>query len=46
MRRYWYMSSVADIARDLDMGESKVKVTLFRTREKLRKHLEKEGFTI
>ena len=35
-----------DIARDLDMGESKVKVTLFRTREKLRKHLEKEGFTI
>ena len=46
MRRYWYMSSVADIAHDLDMGESKVKVTLFRTREKLRKHLEKEGFTI
>lgn len=46
MRRYWYMSSVADIARDLDIGESKVKVTLFRTREKLRKHLEKEGFTI
>ena len=46
MRRYWYMNSVADIAHALGMGESKVKVTLFRTRERLRKHLEKEGFTV
>lgn len=44
VRRYWYMSSVKEIAKDFGFRESKVTVTLFRAREKLRKILEKEGF--
>ena len=46
MRKYWYMDSIADIAKALGMGESAVKVTLHRTREKFRKHLAKEGITV
>ena len=46
MRKYWYMDSVADIAKAMGMGESAVKVSLHRTREKFRKHLEKEGITV
>ena len=46
MRKYWYMDSVADIARAMGMTESAVKVTLHRTREKFRKHLDKEGITV
>ena len=46
MRKYWYMDSVADIAKALGMTESAVKVTLHRTREKFRKHLDKEGITV
>ena len=46
MRKYWYMDSVADIARAMGMTESAVKVSLHRTREKFRKHLEKEGITV
>lgn len=43
MRRYWYMSSVSDIAERFGYSESKVKSILFRTRTKLRKMLEKES---
>ena len=46
VRRYWYLSSIKDIARDVDMSESAVKVTLMRTREAFRLHLEKEGIVI
>jgi RNA polymerase sigma-70 factor (ECF subfamily) len=46
MRKYWYMDSVADIAKAMGMGESAVKVSLHRTREKFRKHLDKEGITV
>lgn len=46
MRRYWYMMSVHEIARSLSCGESRVKSTLSRTRGKLRKFLEKEGYTV
>lgn len=46
MRRYWWLESVKDIARDLGMGESAVKMQLARTRNKLREHLEKEGFEV
>ena len=46
MRKYWYMDSIADIAKALGMTESAVKVTLHRTREKFRKHLDKEGITV
>lgn len=41
--RYWYMDSVSAIATRFRFSESKVKSMLFRTREKLRIRLEKEG---
>ncbi|MCL2634404.1 MAG: sigma-70 family RNA polymerase sigma factor [Oscillospiraceae bacterium] len=43
VRRYWYNDSVADIAKRFSVGESKVAVSLFRTRKKLKAYLEKEG---
>ena len=43
MRRYYMMSPVADIARSLDLTQSKVKSSLHRSRLKLKEHLEKEG---
>ncbi|MBR0135841.1 MAG: sigma-70 family RNA polymerase sigma factor [Clostridia bacterium] len=46
MRRYWWLSPVSEIARDLSMSESAVKMQLLRTRQKLKEHLEKEGFSI
>lgn len=42
MRRYWYMSTVKEIAQDFDLSESKVKMTLMRTRNKLKQFLLKE----
>ena len=44
MRRYWYVSSVKEIAEDFDITESKVKMILLRTRNKLKQVLVKEGF--
>ena len=46
VRRYWYFSSYDDIASDLGVSEGKVKMTVSRTREKLREYLEKEGIDI
>ena len=46
MRRYWWFESIADIARDLRLSRSAVKMRLSRTREKLKDYLEKEGFEI
>lgn len=43
VRRYWYISSVKEIAKEYGFSESKVTVSLFRTRKKLKKILEKEG---
>ena len=40
--RYWYLDSVSDIARRFGFSESKVTSMLHRTRQKLRKSLEKE----
>lgn len=42
--RYWYLDSVSDIAEHFSFTESKVKSMLHRTRIKLRKALEKEGY--
>ena len=43
MRRYWYMSSVKEIARDYKLTNSKVKMVLMRTRNELKEVLEREG---
>ena len=46
LRRYWYACPVREIAGELGMKESAVAMALSRTRRKLRKYLEKEGFYI
>lgn len=46
VRRYWYLSSIDDIAKEYAMSASKVKSMLFRLREKLRDYLEKEGISL
>lgn len=46
VRRYWYMDSIQEIAKWLEIGEAKVKTTLFRTRKKLQSFLEGEGFEV
>jgi RNA polymerase sigma-70 factor (ECF subfamily) len=46
VRRYWYNDSVAKIALRYDVGESKVKTTLHRTRNKLKEELKKEGILL
>lgn len=46
MRRYWYLSPVAEIASDLAISESKVKMSLLRSRNELKQLLEKEGITL
>lgn len=43
VRRYWYFRTIREIAADCGMGESKVKMTLLRTRGELKQFLEKEG---
>ena len=44
MCRYWYMDSISEIAIQFDYSESKIKSMLYRTRNKLRAMLEKEGY--
>ena len=46
IRRYWYMDSVKTISDGYGISQSKVKVTLHRCREDLKKYLEKEGYEI
>ena len=46
MRRYWYLSSIKEIAADFKVSESKVKMSLLRTRKKLKQILEKEGVVL
>lgn len=43
VRRYWYSDSIEDIAELFHTSNHNVSVRLSRTREKLRKHLMKEG---
>lgn len=42
--RYWFLSSIKELCRKFDFSESKTKSMLFRTREKLKSHLEEEGY--
>lgn len=46
VRRYWYLSPIADIARDCGIPQGTVKSILSRTRKRFRAHLLKEGITV
>lgn len=46
VRRYWYLSSIQEIADDFGVSQSKVKMTLLRIRNKLKLVLEKEGVVL
>jgi len=43
LRRYWYMDSVSTIAKRYSLTQSKVKTSLYRSRNRLREYLKKEG---
>ena len=46
VRKYWFFDSVSDIARRYGYSENKVKSMLFRTRNKLKNYLKKEGYDL
>ena len=46
LRRYWYCDATADIAARYGLTESKVRVTLHRTRGKLAAYLQKKGVAV
>ena len=46
IQRYWYMCPSVEIAKELGLSDSFVRVKLFRMRDDFKKHLEKEGITV
>lgn len=46
LRRYWFVDSLEDIAQRYGLKENTVRTCLFRTRNKLRSYLEKEGVSV
>jgi len=46
VRRYFFGDSVQDLCRQFGAGESKIKSILYRARQKLKIHLEREGVAI
>lgn len=44
LSRYWYVDPIGDIAKTFGFTEAKVNSMLHRTRQKLRRVLEKEGY--
>lgn len=46
VRRYWYFSPVAEIAKDYGLSQSNVKMSLSRGRDRLRQALEREGVPV
>lgn len=46
VRRYFFLDSIIDISRRCGVSESNVKMTLLRTRNRLRDYLIQEGYTI
>lgn len=46
LRRYWYGCSISELAQELSWQEARVNSLLFRLRKRLKKDLEKEGYTL
>ena len=46
VKRYWYLYGIDEISKQCNCSQSKIKSNLFRTRNKLKIHLEKERFFI
>lgn len=46
VRRYWYSDPIRDIAERYSLRENTVKSRLLRTRQRLKDHLEKEGYAL
>lgn len=46
IRRYWHLESIAALAQNFHLRESQVKSRLFRTRQRLKAALEKEGIAV
>ncbi len=46
LRRYWYLDSVEALSKRFSMSKTQVTTTLHRLRQKLRAHLEQEGFDL
>ena len=46
LRRYWYLDSVEALAKRFRMSRTHVTTTLHRLRQKLRVHLQPEGFEL
>lgn len=46
LQRYFYFCPIKKIAANLQIGQSKVKVTLHRVREELKQYLEQEGIVL
>ena len=46
IRRYWYCEDIKTLAKRFGCSESKIKASLFRSREQLKVYLEKEGIWI
>lgn len=46
LRRYWYLDSIESIAEQYSISEGKVKNILYRTRNKLKDYLIREGYKL
>ena len=46
LRRYWYLDSVEALAKRFHMSRTQVTTILYRLRQKLRAHLNQEGFEV
>jgi len=46
VKRYWYLSSIKEIADELSMNENRITSMLFRMRKELKKCLESEGIAL
>ena len=46
LRRYWYLQTTAEIAREMALSQGKVKTLLSAGRKALRSHLEREGIVL